>query len=402
LIFSALSIRIVKKNRSVIKQMTKQDYYRVLGVEQNATERDIKMAFKKLARQHHPDVAENKEEAEIKFREINEAYAVLSDSEKRSLYDQFGHAGIQGSGAGSGGYSGGGYGGFGGFESIFESLFEMGGMGRNSGQGRSRARRGSDLRKDIEIDLEEAFRGKEEEFTVESYQTCPVCNGRRIKPGSNFKDCRHCQGTGMLRNVQNTVFGQFVTSSTCSHCQGEGRIPEEVCDECKGAARTIRREKISVKVPAGIDNGMPIRLTGKGEAGEFGGPAGDLYLFVHVKEHAHFKREGKHLIADLAIGFADAALGAEKEIETFEGVEKIKISEGIQSETIITHHGKGMPDIRGGKPGDLLIRVKVMTPTKLTDKQRKLLCQFAEEGPQFHCHKKGFFGKLVDALTGKN
>ncbi|MCE1245409.1 MAG: molecular chaperone DnaJ [Firmicutes bacterium] len=382
--------------------MTKQDYYKVLGVERNATERDIKMAFKKLARQYHPDVAENKEEAEVKFREINEAYAVLSDEEKRQLYDQFGHQGVQGSGGGYGGGYGGFSGGFGGFESIFESLFDMSGMGRASGQTRSRARRGSDLRKDVEIELEDAFRGKEEDFTVESYQTCPVCNGRRVKPGAGFKECKPCQGSGMMRNVQNTVFGQFVTSSTCGHCHGEGRIPEEVCDECRGEARTIRKERISVKIPAGIDNGMPIRLTGKGEAGEFGGQAGDLYLFVHVKEHQHLKREGKNLILELPIGFADAALGTEKEIVTFDGTEKIKIHEGTQTDAVLTLHGKGMPDLRGGKPGDLLVRLKVVTPTKLNEKQRKLLCQFAEEGPQFHCGKKGFFGKLVDALTGKN
>lgn len=386
--------------------MNKQDYYQVLGVERTASERDIKMAFKRMARKYHPDIAEDKEEAEIKFKSINEAYAVLSDPEKRQVYDQFGHDGMSSAfGAGRSPFGGGaGFGDLGGIGDIFEMFFDMGGGGftqRGRPGGQPRAARGRDLRKDVEISLEEAYRGVETDFEVESYQTCPVCNGRRVKPGAGFDTCQACQGTGMHRRAQNTMFGQFVTTSTCSQCNGEGQIPKELCEECDGQGRTINRQKLSVRIPPGIDEGMQLRLTEKGEAGQFGGPPGDLYVFVHVKEHEQFHREGKHLLMDLHIGFADAALGSEKEIETFDGKEKVKINAGIQSETIITLKEKGMPDLRGRKQGDLLVKVKVVTPTKLTEKQRQLLCEFAEEGPQFHCEKKGFFGKIIDALTGK-
>ncbi len=388
--------------------MTKQDYYEILGVSKNASDKEIKTAFKRLARQYHPDVAENKEEAEHKFKEINQAFSILSDREKRQMYDQFGHAGVSGSGAGAGDWPfGGGFsgsGGFGDFDDLFSSFFDMGGgfgggrRGRGAG---SHARRGRDLVRDVEIGLEEAYRGLDYDFDLEMYQTCPICNGRKVKPGAGFKTCEQCQGAGMMRNVQNTVFGQFVTTSTCSRCGGEGRFPEEFCEECKGSGRTISKEKISVKIPAGIEEGMSLRVQEKGEAGENGGPSGDLYVRVRIKEDKRFIRHGKDLYVDLPIGFADAALGAEKELETFEGTEKVKVHAGIQTDTIIDIKGKGMPDIRGGRSGDIKVRVNVVTPTKLTDKQKKLLCEFAEEGPQFHCEHKGFLGKLFDAITGK-
>ncbi|MCD4783548.1 MAG: molecular chaperone DnaJ [Candidatus Eremiobacteraeota bacterium] len=394
--------------------MPKQDYYEVLGVDSNATDRDIKQAFKRMARKYHPDVAENKEEAEIHFRQINEAYAILSDDEKKGMYDQFGHAAFGNSGGGGGGGGGsynwpnsGGSGGFGfgasDLDDFVNAFFGSGrsGFGTGSSQRRTQAQRGRDLRKDVEIDLEQAYTGIETEFTVESYQPCPVCNGRRVKPGAGFRTCHVCHGNGAIRNMQSTFFGQFVTTTTCNKCHGEGQIPEELCEECKGEGRTINKEKITVTIPAGIENGTRMRVQERGEAGIYGGPSGDLYVFVFVREHDIFKRVGKDLFVDIPLGFADAALGAEKEIETFDGIEKVKIDTGIQSETVITLRGKGMPDIRGRRRGDLNVKVKVITPTKLTDGQRQILCDFAEEGPQFHYEEKGFFGKLFDALTGK-
>lgn len=387
--------------------MTKQDYYEILGVGKNATDKEIKTAFKRLARQYHPDVAENKEEAEHKFKEINQAFSILSDKEKRQMYDQFGHAGVSGSAGGAGdwpfggGFSG--YGGFGDFDDIFNSFFDMGGGlggGRRRGAGAG-ARRGRDLVKDIEIELEEAYRGVDHEFDLEMYQTCPICNGRKVKPGVGFKTCEQCKGSGMLRSVQNTMFGQFVTTGTCNRCGGEGKFPEEFCEECKGSGRTISRQKISVTIPAGIENGMSLRVQEKGEAGENGGPSGDLYVRVRIRDNERFMRHGSDLYVNLPIGFADAALGAEKELETFDGVEKVKIPAGIQTDTIIDIKGKGMPDVRRHRNGDIKVRVSVVTPTKLTDKQKKLLCEFAGEGPQFHCSEKGFLGKLFDAISGK-
>lgn len=388
--------------------MTKQDYYEILGVSKNATDKEIKSAFKRLARQYHPDVAEDKEEAEHKFKEINQAFSILSDKEKRQMYDQYGHAGISGSGAGAGDWPfGGGFsasGGFGDFDDLFSSFFDMGGGfgGRQSGRGsRASARRGRDLVRDIEIELEEAYRGMDYDFELEMYQTCPICNGRRVKPGAGFKTCEQCRGAGMMRNVQNTMIGQFVTTSTCNRCGGEGKIPEEFCEECKGSGRTISKQQISVKIPAGIEEGMSLRVQEKGEAGENGGPSGDLYVRVRIKEDKRFIRHGKDLYVDLPIGFADAALGAEKELETFDGKEKVKIQAGVQAGTIIDIRGKGMPDIRGARSGDIKVRINVVTPTKLTDRQKKLLCEFAEEGPQFHCEEKGFLSRLFDAITGK-
>lgn len=387
--------------------MTKQDYYTILGVDRSASKNEIKMAFKKLARQYHPDVAENKEEAEIKFREINEAYAVLSDDEKKSAYDNFGPEGVASAGryGGEGFPFGGGFGDMGGMGDIFEMLFDMGTGGRrSSGRGRSRQQRpvrGRDVRKDIEIKLEEAFRGLEMNVDLETYQTCPVCNGRRVKPGAGYTQCASCQGTGTISHVQNTLFGQIMSSSTCSKCSGTGQIPNEYCEECRGAGKTISKRKISVKIPAGVDTGNRIRIPEEGEAGEFGGPAGDLYIFVFVKEHERFKRNGKDLILELPIGISDAALGTSLDIKTFDGEETIDVKEGTQPDKILTLKEKGMPDVRGGKHGDLHIRLKVVIPTKLNKKQKDLLRQFAEEGPQFHKPKKGFFDKIVDSITGK-
>ncbi len=389
-------------NLFLVKNMAKQDYYEILGVSRNASKEEIKMAYKRLARKYHPDVAQNKEEAEIKFRQINEAYSVLSDEEKRRAYDQFGHSGVSSS-VGSpfdGGFSDFGFGDF--FDMMFDMGFGGGFTTHRRRSARPQAMRGRDIRHDVEITLEQAYKGVEVTVEIESYQNCPICNGRRVKPGSGYRTCNICHGTGMVQNVQSTMFGRIVTSTVCSRCNGEGRIPKEVCEECHGEGRVIRKRKITVNIPPGVDTGNRIRIPEEGEAGYNGGPAGDLYVFVFVKEHEIFKRKGKDLYMELPIGFVDAALGTVKEIETFDGKEKVEIKEGTQSETIITLKGKGMPDLHGGRRGDLHIKVKVVTPTKLTKRQRELLCEFAKEGPQFHhCPtKKSIFDKIMDAFKG--
>jgi molecular chaperone DnaJ len=383
--------------------MNDKDYYKILGLEKNASRNDIKMAFKQLARKYHPDVAENKEEAEVKFREINEAYSVLGDDEKRAMYDQFGVAGVSGSAA-NGSY--GGFGGFGGgLDDIFNAFFGggMGGFGdaRSRYSSQPQPSRGRDVRYDIEIDLEQAFNGDEMKIDLETYQTCPVCNGRRVKPGTGYTTCKTCNGHGMFQSIQNTVFGQFVTSSTCSKCQGQGQVPEQYCEECNGAGKTINRRKISFKIPPGVDTGNRIRVQSEGEAGEFGGPSGDLYIFVFVKPHDIFERQGKDLNSEIQIGFADAALSTSRELQSLDGKFTLEIPSGTQSETVFTVKGKGMPILQSSGRGNLNVKVKVVTPTKLDKKQKELLRQFADLGPQFHPEKKGIFSKFVDALTGK-
>jgi molecular chaperone DnaJ len=387
-----------------MESMYEKDYYKILGIEKNASKNEVKMAFKQLARTYHPDVAENKEEAEVKFREINEAYSVLGDDEKRAMYDQFGVAGI--SGAAGGGSPFGGFGGFGGgLEDIFDAFFggSRGGFsGSRSGRSsQPHATRGRDVRYDIEIDLEKAYTGDEMKIDLETFQTCPVCNGRRVKPGSGFTTCQTCKGHGVIQSVQNIMFGQFVTTTTCSKCQGQGQIPEQYCEECNGVGKTINRRKISFKIPPGIDTGNRIRVPSEGEAGEYGGPSGDLYIQVYIKPHDIFERQGNNLFAEIAIGFADAALGTVKEIETFDGKVSIDIPAGTQSETVFTIKGKGMPNLHGGGKGTLNVKVRVVTPTKLDKKQKELLRQFADAGPQFHPEKKGIFSKFVDVITGK-
>jgi molecular chaperone DnaJ len=347
---------------------------------------------------------ENKEEAEIKFREINEAYSVLGDEEKRSLYDQFGVAGV--SGAAGGGSPYGGFGGFGGgLDDIFDAFFG-GGMG---GFGGSRARRssqphatkGRDVRYDVEIDLEKAYAGDEMKIDLETFQNCPVCNGRRVKPGAGYSTCQTCKGQGVIQSVQNIMFGQFVTTTTCSKCHGQGQIPEQYCEECSGSGKTINRRKVSFKIPPGVDTGNRIRVPAEGEAGEYGGPPGDLYIQIFVKPHDVFERQGKDLYTEVLIGFADAALGTVREIETFDDKVSLDIPAGTQSETVFTVRGRGMPNPHGGSRGNLNIKVKVVTPTKLDKKQKELLRQFADSGPQFHQEKKGIFSKFVDVITGK-
>lgn len=373
--------------------MAKRDYYEVLGVSKNATAEEIKKAYRKLARQHHPDAnPNNKEEAEAKFKEISEAYVVLSDPEKRAGYDRFGHAGADGQGFG--GFEG--FGDFGGLGDIFEMFFGGGGGRRRGGP-----ERGNDIRADLELNLKEAAFGLEREIKVPRTETCGTCGGNGSAPGSKPKTCLACAGSGQVQFAQSTPFGRIVQSRTCDRCRGTGQIVEKPCPTCRGEGHLRKTRSIKVKVPPGVDNGSRLRLSGEGEAGVKGGPNGDLYVYIHVKPHRVFKREGDDLICELPLSFTQAALGDELEVPTLEGNEKLKIPEATQSGTVFRIRGKGVPHVNGYGRGDQHVVVKVVTPNKLTEKQKELLREFAQlslDNQTTGTSDKGFFGKMKDAF----
>lgn len=377
--------------------MSKKDYYEVLGVEKNASEAEIKKAFRKLARQYHPDVNPGNAEAEAKFKEVNEAYEVLSDKSKRAQYDQFGHAAF-GQGAGDGGFGGfGGFGGadFGGFGDIFEAFFGGGGQRRRG------PAKGADLRYNLEISFEEAAFGLERDIDVPRTERCEQCHGSGAAPGTEPRTCPKCNGMGQIQFTQSTAFGRFVQTRPCDQCGGDGRIVETPCSECGGSGFVRRTRKIHVKIPGGVDNGSRLRVTGEGEPGERGGPNGDLYVYIKVKPHKLYKREGNDVITEVKVSFPQAALGDEIEVPTLEGKVKLKVPEGTQSGTFFRLRGKGIPDVHGYGRGDQHVKVTVVTPTKLTDEQKKLLHQLASTmGENPAGVEKGFFGKVKDAFMG--
>lgn len=374
--------------------MSKRDYYEVLGVAKNASEDEIKKAFRKLARKYHPDMnRDDPKAAEEKFKEANEAYEVLSDSNKRAQYDQFGHAAFdQASGGGPGGFSGG-FGG-GGFGDIFDMFF--GGSGGGFGGARRPGpERGNDLRYDLEIEFTEAAFGKEVEIDVPRTEECEVCHGSGAAPGTHPEACPQCKGTGQVQFTQNTPFGRMVNARTCDRCGGEGKIVHSPCKSCGGKGRKRARKKISVKIPAGVDNGSRIRVPNAGEAGMRGGPAGDLYVYIFVKPHKLFKREGTEVICEVPITFVQAALGDEIEVPTLDGKVKLKIPEGIQSGTVLRMKSKGIPSLRGQGRGDQHVKVKVLTPQKLNEKQKQMLRDFAESsGANVNPEQKSWFKKF--------
>ncbi|MHB2015811.1 MAG: molecular chaperone DnaJ [Candidatus Xenobia bacterium] len=378
----------------------KRDYYEVLGVVRTATTDEIKQAYRKLAKAHHPDISENRSEAEVKFREINEAYAVLSDSDKRAHYDRFGHQQPGGMGAGGADFSG--FGDiFGGLGDIFDMFFDMRGGGGGGGRGgRPRPQRGPDIRQMVEVTLEQAFAGAEIEVKIQPTQECTTCKGSRMKPGSSPETCRQCGGSGVVRQVVRTSFGQMVRTGACPVCNGQGQMIRDVCEACSGKGRTIVDRTLQVKVPPGVDTGQWIRIEGAGHAGALGGPPGDLYLAVNVKPHATITREGDDLFTQLRITFTDAALGSETEVKTLEGSIKLKVNAGTQSGQEFKVKGKGMPVLQGYGRGDLYVKIQVMTPTSLNDKQKKLLREFAAAGSQEAEEHKGFFQKVLDAILG--
>lgn len=375
--------------------MAKRDYYEVLGVARNASADEIKKAYRKLARQYHPDANPDDPDAEAKFKEISEAYVVLSDPEKRANYDRFGHAGVDGQGFGGFG----GFGDFGGLGDIFEMFFG-GGTRRRTGP-----ERGPDIRTDLEITLKEAAFGLERDIKIPRVETCSTCGGTGAAAGTRPRTCPACDGTGQVQFAQSTPFGRIVQSRTCDRCRGTGQVIEKPCPTCHGAGQVRKSRSIKVKVPPGVDNGTRLRLAGEGEAGLRGGPPGDLYVYIHVKPHRFFKREGDDLICEVPISFAQAALGDELEVPTLEGSTRLRIPEGTQTGTVFRIKGKGIPHVNGYGRGDQHVRVKVVTPSKLSERQKELLKEFARLGGEQlqspgYTGEKSFFEKMRDAFMG--
>jgi len=369
--------------------MSKRDYYEVLGVSKTASEQEIKSAYRRLAVKYHPDKNPNDAAAEEKFKEAAEAYSVLQDSEQRRRYDRFGHAGVSaGAGAGSWGAPG-----FGGIEDILGDLFGFGDVfgGSRSGSRRSAAQRGADLRYDLEITLEEAANGMTAQLRIPRLEGCELCKGSGAAPGTQPESCQTCGGTGQVRYQQ----GFFSVARTCSACRGAGQVIKTPCKECKGAGRVQKEKQMEVKIPAGVETGSRLRVQGEGEAGTQGGPAGDLYVVIHVAEHEEFERQGSNLYEAVPITFAQAALGADIMVKTLEGEEKLKIPVGTQTGTVFRLKGKGMPQLGGRGKGDLFVSVSVVTPTSLTREQRRLLEQLAEV-ENTELDSKGLVDKVRD------
>ncbi len=376
----------------------KRDYYEVLGVEKGADEATIKKAYRQLAKKYHPDVNPGDKSAEEKFKEVNEAYQVLSNPEKRAQYDQFGHDGPQaGFGGGYGDFSG--FGGFGGFEDIFSSVFGGGGFGGfGGGARRSGPIQGDDLRADISISFEEAALGCEKEIKLVRDEECPTCHGTGAKPGTKVETCPNCQGTGQERVVSNTPFGRIQNVRTCSRCRGAGKIITEPCDKCHGRGKVRVSKRRTVKVPAGIDNGQVMTIRGEGEPGEQGGAPGNLQIVVNVKPHALFKRDGYDLYIDMPLTFTQAALGAKLDVPTLGKPVSYDFSEGTQPGQMFRIRGAGIQFLRDkDRRGDLYVTAVVEIPKKLTKQQRELLRQFEDTATNNQYEKKKSF---LDALKG--
>ncbi len=369
---------------------SKRDYYEVLGVPRGAGEDDLKKAYRRLAIQFHPDRNPGNKQAEEHFKELNEAYQVLSDPERRAQYDRYGHAAFQGA-------QGGGFSGFDftqGFEEVFSDIFgDFFGTGR--GRSRSRTRRGDDLRYDLEIEFEEAARGAEKVVKFQRLANCDACDGSRARGGAGgVQTCPNCRGTGQVRTQQ----GFFSISTTCGQCRGEGSIIADPCPKCQGQGRIRKPQSISVKIPAGVDNGSRLKLRGEGEAGFAGGPQGDLYVIIHVREHPMFARQDNDVVIEVPVSFPQAALGAEIEVPTLEGKVKLKIPSATQSGKVFRLKGKGIVDLHGYGRGDQLVKILIETPRRLSARQRELLEEFAKLSGEDvnHPMAKGFVDKLKE------
>lgn len=381
----------------------KRDYYEVLNVGRDAGQDEIKKAYRNLARKYHPDVNPGDKKSEAKFKEVKEAYDVLSDSAKRENYDRFGHQdeAFQGFG-GFGGFGGGG--GFGDFgvEDIFDSFFGGGFSGRKRSHSNA-PRRGADLRYDLEMSLEEAVRGKDASLKIPRTENCPQCKGTGAKEGTEPITCSACGGTGQQQVIKNTAFGRFASVHPCVKCGGTGRIILEKCSKCGGEGKVFVERKIEVKIPAGVDSGSKLRVSGEGEAGTRGGPPGDLYVIIHVRPHRIFKRQDSNLTCEIDLDFVYAALGAEIEVSTLDGKAKLRIPEGTQPGAVFRLKGKGVPSLRGFGKGDQLVKIKVDVPRRLNSRQKTILREFAEASglklvePQ---EDKGFISRVKETLGG--
>ncbi|MDG4655482.1 molecular chaperone DnaJ [Ectobacillus antri] len=365
--------------------MSKRDYYEVLGVGKTASKDEIKKAYRRLAKKYHPDVSTEADATE-KFKEVQEAYEVLSDDTKRAQYDQFGHAGPN---QGFGGFEGG----FG-FEDIFSTFFGGGGRKRDP----NAPRQGADLQYSITLEFEEAIFGKEMDIEIPSEENCGTCDGSGAKPGTKKETCSHCSGAGQINVEQSTPFGRIVNRRTCNHCGGSGQIIKEKCTTCHGTGKVRKNKKIHVKIPAGIDDQQQIRVSGKGEAGVNGGPPGDLYVLIRVRSHEFFEREGDDIVCEMPLTFAQAALGAEVEVPTVHGKVKLKIPAGTQTGKQFRLKGKGAPNVRGYGQGDQYVIVRVVTPTNLSARQKELLQEL--DGHEELHKDDSLFGKLKRAFKG--
>jgi molecular chaperone DnaJ len=376
--------------------MAQRDYYEILGVPKNASSEDLKSAFRRLARQYHPDV--NKDpDAEERFKEINEAYAVLSDPEKRSAYDRFGHAGVKGMG-GAPDFTNVD---FSDFADIFGDLFGFGGFGRSSRRSRNSPRRGADLQYRLDLNFEEAVFGAEKEIEITRDEVCSTCNGSGAEPGTSPQRCTTCNGTGEVRQVRQTILGSMVQVATCPTCNGQGETIATPCHTCQGRGlERITRKKV-VSIPAGVDTGTQIRLAGEGQPGLNGGPHGNLYIVIQVKQHKYFRRRDNDVLLDLDINVAQAALGAEVEIPTVDGPAKLKIPSGTQPGKVLRMRGKGVPHLRGSGRGDQLVVVNVDIPSHLSSEQRQLFEQLAKTmGSEVRPQERSFFDWLKETLGG--
>src|SRR5687767_1769005 len=373
----------------------KRDYYEVLGVNRDASEEDIKKAYRKLAMKYHPDRNPDSKESEEKFKEAKEAYEVLTEAEKRRAYDAYGHAGVNPQMGGNSECVPGLCGFAEAFGDIFSDIF-----GGGQGLGRSTVFRGADLRYNLEISLENAARGTETKIRIPTMEACETCHGSGAKPGTQPKTCETCHGQGQVRLSQ----GFFSIQQTCPTCHGSGKMITDPCVTCRGAGRIKKHKTLAVKIPAGVDEGDRIRLSGEGESGVNGGPPGDLYVVIHMTEHGVFQREGDDLHCEMPISFSQAALGGEIEIPTLDGSAKIKIPPETQSGQVFRLRGKGIKGVRSTYPGDLMCQVVVETPVRLTDRQKDLLRELEEintrDGPRHNPRAKGFMDKVRDFFAG--
>ena len=380
----------------------KRDYYEVLGVSKNASDDEIKKAHRKLAKKYHPDLNKDNPEAAEKFKELNEAYEVLSDKDKKAKYDQFGFAGVDPNYGGGGGF-GGGFGGFGGFDmgdlgDIFGSFFGGGGSTRSR---RNAPQRGETLQQRVMLSFEEAAFGCEKEITIGRVETCEECGGSGAAPGTSAETCSNCRGTGTVTQTQRTPLGMFQTQSPCPNCRGTGKIIKTPCKKCSGKGKVRNNRTLKVKIPAGIDDGQSIQLRGQGGAGTNGGPAGDVIVTIGIRPHPLFTREGSDVLCDIPISFTQAALGDTLQVPTIDGKIEYEVPEGTQTGTVFRMRGKGIQNVNGRGRGDQFVRVNIEVPKNLSQKQKDLLREFEASSNANHTARRGFWEKMKNAFKGE-